>query len=76
MIDIKNNDGSWIKVETKAKVLTYTDSDNVWMKEIYNDKNLILSRNDSFGKWEKFTYKFDPVKKKNVLDVHTKGINK
>jgi hypothetical protein len=38
MHEIKNADGSWVKAETVKGVLTYTDSDGVWMKETYNKK--------------------------------------
>lgn len=74
-MSIESKDGSWIKVETVDGVLTYTDSDGVWLKETYNSKGNITSRVDSFGAWEKFMYKKDPVKKKDVLDSHTKGVN-
>jgi YD repeat-containing protein len=73
MINIKNDDGSWYKAETEGKVLTYTDSDGVWMKEKYDQKGRIVSREDSFGNWEKFAYKFDETKKKEVLSSHVKG---
>lgn len=74
MREIKNADGSWVKVVTDKGVLTYTDSDGVWMKETYNKKGNITSRLDSFGAWDKYTYKKDPAKRKDVLDSHEKGV--
>ena len=74
MREIKNKDGSWIKVDTKDGILTYTDSDGVWVKETYNKKGNITSRLDSFGTWDKYTYKKDPAKRKDVLDSHEKGV--
>ena len=32
-MSIESKDGSWIKVETVDGVITYTDSDGVWLKE-------------------------------------------
>ena len=75
MREIKNKDGSWIKVTTTNGVINYTDSDGVWLKETYNNKGNITSRLDSFGTWEKFTYKKDPIKKKDVLASHEKGVS-
>jgi len=75
MREIKNKDGSWIKVTTTGRVLNYTDSDGAWLKETYNNKGNITFRLDSFGAWEKFTYKKDPVKKKDVLASHERGVS-
>jgi hypothetical protein len=74
MREIKNADGSWVKVSTEKGTLTYTDSDGVWMKETYNNKGNITYRVNSFGAWDKFTYKKDPAKKKDVLASHEKGV--
>ena len=74
MREIVHKDGSWIKVNTANGVITYTDSDGVWMKETYNKKGNITSRVDGFGAWDKYTYKKDPVKRKDVLASHERGV--
>ena len=72
MVEVKGKKGVWYKCETLDGVITYTDSDGVWMKETYNNKGNIVHRENSFGDWSKFTYAKDPVKNKLVA-VETKG---
>ena len=70
---VENKDGSWYECVTKDGVISYTDSDGVWMEETYDAKGRITHRLNSYGDWDKFTYKNDPVKNKEVLFEHTKG---
>jgi hypothetical protein len=72
MTYIENEDGSWIKSELKNKVLEYTDSDGVWMKETYNEEGNIVSRKNSFGDWDKFEYVKVAGESKHKV-IHTKG---
>jgi len=71
---VENKDGSWYECVTKDGVISYTDSDGVWMKETYNKNGNIVSRLNSYGAWDKFIYKKDPLKNnKEVLFEHKKG---
>jgi YD repeat-containing protein len=70
---VKNKDGSWYQCVTEGNIIHYTDSDGVWMKETYDKKGRITDRLNSYGAWDKFSYKKDLVKKKEVLFEHTKG---
>ena len=73
---VENKDGSWYECTTKDGVIHYTDSDGVWMKETYDAKGRITHRIDSHGCWDKYVYKKDEAKDKEVLFAHTKGKNK
>ena len=70
---VESKDGSWYECVTEDGVLHYTDSDGVWMKETYDAKGRITHRINSYGAWDKFVYKKDESKGKEVLFAHTKG---
>jgi hypothetical protein len=72
MIEHEDKKGNWYRCETVDKVVSYTDSDGVWMKETYNTKGNIVYRENSFGDWSKFTYAKDPVNNK-LIAIKTEG---
>lgn len=74
MVEAKSKKGVWYKCETIDGVITYTDSDGIWMKETYDKKGNIVYRENSYGDWTKFTYtKGSDKDKDKVVITQTKG---